>query len=95
MIIAKRREFRQPTCILFVDFKAAFDSVNRDGLWQILEVYGIPVKLIYLLKAVYNSTCCSVRINGKDSAAFPVDTGVHQGAIASLVLFNFAIDWVM
>ena len=26
---------------------------------------------------------------------FPVDTGVRQGAIASPVLFNFAIDWVM
>ena len=27
-LLSKRQEFQQPTCILFVDFKAAFDSIN-------------------------------------------------------------------
>ena len=95
MILNKRLEFQQPTSILFVDFKAAFDSVNRGALWQISEQYGLPSKLISMLKALYNNTRCAVRVNGKDSADFSVDTGVRQGAIASTVLFNFAIDWVM
>ena len=34
-------------------------------------------------------------VNNQHSADFSVDTGVRQGAIASPVLFNFAIDWVM
>ena len=34
-------------------------------------------------------------VNGRDSGAFSVNTGVKQGAISSPVLFNFAINWVM
>ena len=95
MILNKRLEFQQPTSILFVDFKAAFDSINRGALWQILEQYGLPSKLISMFKAVYDNTRCTIRVNGKGSADFSVDTGVRQGAIASPVLFNFAIDWVL
>ena len=36
-----------------------------------------------------------MKVNGKTSAVFPVNTGVRQGAIASPILFNFIIDWVM
>ncbi|KAA3669782.1 uncharacterized protein DEA37_0001131, partial [Paragonimus westermani] len=48
-----------------------------------------------MLKGMYNHTQSKVRVNGRDSTAFPVHTGVRQGAIASPVLFNFCIDWVM
>jgi hypothetical protein len=88
-------EFRQPTNILFVDFKAAFDSINRGALWQILEHYGIPQKMITMMKALYENTKCTEQVNGLQSDSFDVNTGVRQGAIASPVLFNFAIDWVM
>ena len=95
IILSKRHEFKQPTFILFLDFKAAFDSVNRTSLWQILEQYGLPSKLLSMIKALYHDTKCTVRIDGKDSTAFNVNAGVRQGAIASPILFNFAIDWVM
>src|SRR5438093_8240067 len=78
MILNKRLEFQQPTSILFVDFKAAFDSINRGTLWQILEQYGFPSKLISMLKAVYDNTRCTIRIKWKNSADFTVDTGVRQ-----------------
>jgi hypothetical protein len=93
-IISKRVEFKQPTHNLFVDFKAAFYSVNRGALWQILGQYGIPEKFITMLKALYENTKCSVRINRLCSENLFVNTRVRQGAIASPVLFNFAIDLV-
>ena len=55
----------------------------------------VVAKLLSMLKALYDDTKCTVRIDGRDSTAFNVNTGVRQGAIASPVLFNFAIDWVM
>jgi hypothetical protein len=81
--------------VLFIDFKAAFDSVTRDALWKILETYGIPAKLVKMLQALYVNTKCVVRVKEKDSPTFAVSAGVRQGAIGSPVLFNFAIDWVM
>ena len=41
-IIEKHREFNIPTYIAFIDFKKAFDSVDRDKLWAIMLSKGIP-----------------------------------------------------
>jgi len=43
-----------------IDFKKAFDSIDRESLWKILELYGIPAKYINIFKALYkNSSCCA------------------------------------
>ena len=45
-----------PTYIAFVDFKNAFDSVDRDKLWTIMESKGIPTHLLTIIQAVYRKT---------------------------------------
>ena len=40
-IVKKTTEFRQKAFIAFVDFHAAFDSVDRETLWRILEFTGL------------------------------------------------------
>ena len=37
---------------LFVDFKKAYDSVRREVLYNILIEFGIPMKLVRLIKNV-------------------------------------------
>ena len=37
----------------FVDFSKAFDSVNHEALWEVLEARGIHPKLISLIKNLY------------------------------------------
>ena len=45
--IEKSREFRHPLYMAFIDLRKAYDSVNRNTLWYILQHgYGIPEKLI-------------------------------------------------
>ena len=41
-----RREYRQSLYTAYIDLKAAFDSVDRDTLFKLLEFIGIPLKLI-------------------------------------------------
>ena len=38
----------------FVDFSKAFDSVNHEALWEVLEARGIHPKLISLIKDLYS-----------------------------------------
>lgn len=90
-----RNEYRRPTHVAFVDFAAAFDSVDRPSMWAILEHDGVPHELLRLLKAMYSHTESRVRVGGSTSLDFDVATGVRQGAILSPVLFTRAIDWVM
>ncbi|RUS68725.1 hypothetical protein EGW08_023513 [Elysia chlorotica] len=77
--------------INFVDFEKAFDSIHRDILWRTLRAYGIPEKIVLIIKSFYNNFRCRV---GNSSTSFEVKTGVRQGCVMSALLF-ITIDWVM
>jgi sorting nexin-29 len=96
-VLHLRDRYRQPTIVVFINFKAAFDTLrlNRDALWQLLRTDGVPDKLVRILQALYKNTNAVVRVNGRCSPGFSIDSGVRQGALTSPVLFNFAIDWVL
>ncbi len=94
-IIELRHEFRQPTVVAFLDFTAAFDSVDRGTIWSLLKMEGIPNKLVNLCASMYENTNCRVRAYGEDGHAFATKTGVRQGGILSPCLFNIAIDHVL
>ena len=60
-LIEKDREFNIPTYIAFIDFKKAFDSVDRDKLWNIMASKGIPTHLITIIQRIYTEN--TIRIN--------------------------------
>ncbi len=94
-ILEQRWSFQQATVICFVDFASAFDSVDRDFLWQIMVVDGMPPKLLSLIKAYYSSTKMKVRASGSDSMPLKIRSGVRQGCALSPTLFNYIIDWIL
>ena len=79
----------------FVDFEKAFDSVHREGLWKIMKAYGVPDKLIRMVKIMYEDFECSVLDEGEQTRWFKITTGVKQGCVMSGFLFLIAVDWVM
>ena len=87
------KEFNShPIYACFVDYKAAFDSVDRTILWETLESYGIPTKYINLIKEGYNGFTASVMVDGTLTDPFEVEGGVKQGDVPSPTLFNIIID---
>ena len=46
-IIEKAREFKESIYICFIDFVKAFDSVDHNKLWKILQEMGIPDHLTW------------------------------------------------
>ena len=42
-----------PVLVNFVDYEKAFDSLDRDTLWKLLRHYGIPDKIITLIRNTY------------------------------------------
>ncbi len=87
--------FLQATVMCFVDFASAFDSVDRDSLWQIMAADGMLPKLLRLIKAYYSSTKIKVRASGSDSMPFEIRSGVRQGCALSPTLFNYILDWIL
>ena len=94
-ILELRHEYHRPTVAIFLDIRAAFDSVDRIALWACLSQRGVPEKFINILKAIYATTLGQVRVYGDVSASFNITSGVRQGCPASPFLFNFAIDNVL
>ena len=70
-----------PLVATFIDFRKAFDSIDRDQMMKILRHYGIPEDLVNAINTLYTNTKSSVIVDGMLSEEFDVDTGVLQGDV--------------
>jgi hypothetical protein len=80
---------------LFIDFKKAHDSIKREVLYNILLEFGIPKKLVRLIKMCLNETYSKVRIGKLLSDTFPIQNRLKQGDALLPLLFNFALDYAI
>ena len=87
-------EWNTSLCINFVDFKKAFDSVDLESLRKILQAYGLPPKIINLIKMFYDNFECTIILKNTITEAFPGKSGVRQGCVLLPILFHVFIDWV-
>ena len=91
-ILEDRHTFRRPTILVFLDLKAAFDSVDRNTLWYCLSQKRVPIKFVNLLKSLYSQSRGCVRVYDSLSPEFTTKSGVRQGCPVSPFLFNFVMD---
>jgi len=80
---------------LFIDFKKAYNSVRMEVLYNILIEFGIPMKLVRLIKVCLNETCGRVQVVKNLSDMFPIRNCLKQGDALSPLLFNFALDYTI
>src|SRR6218665_2086785 len=94
-IIEKTLMWQTAVVTNFVDFRKAFDSVHRESIWKILETYGIPTKIVDLIKNFYEDSHCAVRCGGELGEWFRVVSGVRQGCVlSSPLIFTIVVDWI-
>jgi hypothetical protein len=65
--------------------------VRREVLYNILIEFGIPMKLVRLIKMCLNETYSKVCL----SDSFPIQNGLKQGDALSPLLFNFALEYAI
>ena len=94
MAMKKRREHSKETWILFLDLVKAFDRVPRELLWQLLEKFGVPPKLVRLLKALHKDVLVKFEVEGLEHEV-NCTIGVKQGDILGPVLFIIYMAGVM
>lgn len=91
-IIDTRKRLRKPTFCAFIDFRKAYDTINRNILWKRLSNIGISGKMFSAIKSLYLSVRSCVRVNSYKTDWFDVQCGLRQGCVLSPLLFNLFIN---
>ena len=79
----------------FVNLEKAYDKVNREALWQVPRMYDEGGKLLNGIKSMYMNCQACVRVKGGERECFRISSGVRQGCIMSLWLFDVYREAVM
>ena len=87
----KCREQHQHLYMAFVDLTKAFDTVNRDLLWNILRKFGCSPTFIAILQQFHTGNCAQVVMAGSQSSSFPVEVGVKQSCVLAPIIFNLLL----
>nr|VZI39478.1 unnamed protein product [Spirometra erinaceieuropaei] len=84
----KCQEMRTHLYPTFVDLTIAFDTVNREGLWKIMQKFGCPERFTQMVRQLHDGMMARVTDNGAVSEAFAVTNGVKQGCVLAPTLFS-------
>ena len=82
-IMETAREFQKNIYFCFIDYAKAFDCVDHNKLWKILQIIGIPGHLTCLLRNLYAGQEATVRTGHGATDWFQIGKGVYQGCILS------------
>ena len=85
--------FHKPIYTGFIYLRKAYDPVNRNSLWTVLQrSYSIPTKLNSIIRALHEHSVTAIRCYGKTSCEFAITSGVRQGCVLAPTLFNLYFD---
>ena len=94
-IIEKAREFQKNIYFCFIDYAKAFDCVDQNKLWKILQEVGIPDHLTHLPRNLYSGQEAAVKTGHGTTDWFQIGKGVCQGYLLSSFLFKLYAEYII
>ena len=91
----KKQEFQKNIYFCFIDYAKAFDCMDHNKPWKIIQEMGIPDHLTCLLRNPYAGQEATVRTGHGKTDWFQIGKGVHQGYILSSCLFNLSEEYII
>ena len=91
----KQESFRKKIYFCFIDYAKAFDCVNHNKLWKILQEMEIPDHLTCLLMNLCAGQEATVRTGHGTTDWFQIGQEVCQGFILSPCLSNLYAEYIM
>lgn len=78
--------------ILKIDFEKAFDTIEWNFLFHLLEFLNFDSRWMNWLKIILNTSKTSILINGVPTSAFSPSRGLRKGDPLSTLLFNLVVE---
>ncbi|BHF76555.1 hypothetical protein SprV_0501965300 [Sparganum proliferum] len=82
------KEMRTHLYSTFVDLTKAFDTLNRETLWRIVQKFGRPERFTQMLRQLHDGMMARVTDSGAAPEAFAGTSGGKPGCILALTLFS-------
>ena len=96
-ILEDVRKNKLSAVITFLDFRKAFDSIQRNEMFKILKAYGIPPRLLVAIISMYTNTRTRVVLLQKENLmslrALQACSG--QGDTFAPFLFIVVLDYAL
>ena len=86
--LRKQESSRKNIYFFSIDYAKAFNCMNHNKLWKILEEIGIIDQLTCLLRNLYEGQEATVKTRRGTMDWFQIGKGIQQGCILSPCLFN-------
>ena len=93
--LKKQESSRKNIYFCVIDYAKAFDHVDHNKLWKILQEMGIPDHLTCLLRNLYAGQEATVRTGHGTIDWFQIGKGICQSCILSPCLFNLFAEYIM
>ena len=93
--LKKQENSRKKIYFCFIDYGKAFNCVDHNKLWKILQEMGIPDHLTCFLRNLYAGQEATVRTGHGTTDWFQIRKGVCQGCILSPCLSHLYAEYIM
>ena len=91
----EKQENSKKIYFCFIDYAKAFDCVDHNKLWKILQEMGLADHVTCLLRNLYAGQEATVRTGHGTIDWFQIGKGVCQGCILSPCLLNLYSEHIM
>ena len=91
----KKQVFKKNIYFCVIDYAKAFDCVDDNKLWKILQEMGLPDHLPCLLRNLYVGQEATVGTGNGTKDWLQIGKGIRQGCILSPCLFNLYAEYIM
>ena len=86
-VLARKKD--APLHMCFIDLTKEYDSVDRTLLWDVLARFGVPPRMLAVIRQFHDGMQVCVRLDdGECSDKFDVGQGFRPGCVLAPLLFN-------
>ena len=78
--------------IISLDQEKAFDRVEHNYLFKVLEKFNFPDNFLNFIKIIYNDIKSKIQINGTFTETFKIERSVRQGCPLSMFLYVLSLE---
>ena len=93
-IVEKAYKKDEQLIVIALDFKKAFDSINRRKMIEAMKDYMIEPSIINLIAKIYSNDSTTVTL-GEIEEEMDINSGIKQGCTASTTLFKIVTFKIM